>query len=71
MTGKSIRLNGELRSLSGRATVSSLLEAEGVNLAAKGTAVAVNAEVIPRSEWDERELGDGDVVDVIRAVQGG
>lgn len=35
-----------------------------------GVAVAVNEEVVPRSDWD-RPVADGDVVDVLTAVQGG
>lgn len=36
----------------------------------RGTAVAVNGEVVPRSEWD-RPLLDGDAVEVLTATQGG
>ena len=37
----------------------------------RGIAVAVNDEVVPRSEWDSTGFADGDRVDVVRAVQGG
>lgn len=33
--------------------------------------VAVNDEVVPRTEWETRELKDGDVVDIVQAVSGG
>jgi sulfur carrier protein len=36
-----------------------------------GVAVAVNGEVVPRSERETRALRDGDRVEVIRAVGGG
>ncbi len=36
-----------------------------------GIAVAVNAAVVPRSEWETTELREGDRVDVVTAVQGG
>ena len=36
-----------------------------------GVAVAVGGEVVPRSAWATRELGAGDEVDVVTAVQGG
>ncbi|MBU2694571.1 sulfur carrier protein ThiS [Pimelobacter sp. 30-1] len=36
-----------------------------------GVAVAVNDEVVPRGEWAARRLVDGDVVEVVTAVQGG
>ncbi|NJC22999.1 sulfur carrier protein [Arthrobacter pigmenti] len=36
-----------------------------------GLAVAVNATVVPRSQWAERELTEGDDVELVTAVQGG
>jgi sulfur carrier protein len=36
-----------------------------------GVAVAVNAEVVPRHRWAGHALADGDVVEVVQAVQGG
>jgi len=36
-----------------------------------GVAVAVNEEVVPRGDWSRRPLADGDVVEVVTAVQGG
>jgi sulfur carrier protein len=37
----------------------------------KGIAVALNNELVPRSEWATRELTAGDRVIVIQATQGG
>ena len=37
----------------------------------EGVAGAVNGEVVPRSTWPVASLTDGDVVDVVTAVQGG
>ena len=36
-----------------------------------GTAVAVNGEVVPKSEWESAQLEDGAQVDILTAVQGG
>lgn len=36
-----------------------------------GVAVAVNGEVVPRSVWSAPLLADGDVVEIVTAVQGG
>ncbi|SIS58473.1 sulfur carrier protein [Corynebacterium appendicis CIP 107643] len=36
-----------------------------------GTAVAVNGEVAPKSEWEFTQLDDGAQVDILTAVQGG
>ncbi|GAB3644868.1 sulfur carrier protein ThiS [Glycomyces tarimensis] len=66
-----IELNGEARE--GLATVTDAVRAAlGKPDAAlgRGTAVAVNGEVVPRSEWD-RPLLDGDAVEVLTATQGG
>lgn len=35
-----------------------------------GVAVAVNEVVVPRSGWG-RQVADGDVIDILTAVQGG
>lgn len=36
-----------------------------------GVAVAVDGDVVPRSQWDQATLVDGARVDVLAAVQGG
>ena len=36
-----------------------------------GLAVAVDAEVVPRSEWDARPLEAARRVEVLNAIQGG
>jgi len=36
-----------------------------------GTAIAVNGEVVPKSEWESTQLADGAAVDILTAVQGG
>lgn len=37
----------------------------------RGVAVAVNGEVVPKRAWAQTEVGDGDRVEVLRAVGGG
>lgn len=37
----------------------------------KGTAVALNGEVIPKSNWSEQELQENDQILIITATQGG
>ena len=49
-------------------TVAALLHRLG--LPDKGVAVALNAAVLPRSQW-HGPVPDGAVVDVVTAVQGG
>ena len=36
-----------------------------------GTAVALNGDVVPKSEWEKTQLVDGATVDILTAVQGG
>jgi sulfur carrier protein len=36
-----------------------------------GSAIAVNGEVVPRAEHATTRLEDGDVVEIVTAVQGG
>ena len=36
-----------------------------------GIAVAVNDEVVPRDDWSRWLLTDGDVIEIVTAVQGG
>jgi sulfur carrier protein len=37
----------------------------------KGTAVAVNDTVVPKTEWEKYELKENDKVIIIKATQGG
>jgi sulfur carrier protein len=63
-----ITVNGDNVEISEGSSVATLLEALG--LPDKGIAVAVDWEVLPRSEWDTT-LSDGAKVEVVTAVQGG
>ena len=66
-----VHVNGEPTELAEGATVADVLERLDVNGSRRGLAVAVDAEVVPRSEWDARPLGAGDSVEVLNAIQGG
>ena len=61
-----IELNGQARE--GIPTVTDAVAA--VTEARRGIAVALNGEVVPRTEWD-RPLADGDTVEILTATQGG
>ncbi len=65
----SIVLNGKPRELEPPENIRGLLDALGVN--PKQVAVAVNGEVVRRVEWGEVTVGDGDAVEIVRAVGGG
>jgi sulfur carrier protein len=66
-----VLLNGERRELPGEATVVTAVEAAGENAAGRGIAVAVDGDVVPRAQWPDHSLADGQRVEVLRAVQGG
>ncbi len=66
-----ITLNGESRELPVSSTVADAVLVMGVSDAARGIAVAVEGEVVPRAEWGDHPLAEGDAVEVVHAVQGG
>jgi thiazole synthase len=66
-----IELNGRPVSLDDGATVRSAVEASGAASSERGVAVAVDGEVVPRSEWAETRLREGQSVEVLAAIQGG
>ena len=62
-------VNGEYRELAEGATVQSVVRE--IAASDQGVAVAVDGEVVPRGEWPQREVRDGEEVEVLHAVQGG
>lgn len=62
-------VNGARRQCPDGVTVASLV-AERTDGGAR-VAVAVNGAVVPRSQWDETDLRDGDAVELLTAVAGG
>jgi sulfur carrier protein len=65
-----IFVNGEPHERTG-ATVAELLADLGVEMSARGVAVAVDGEVIPRAEWGARRVNEGERVEALSAMQGG
>ena len=66
-----IRVNGEPRELPDDSTVEAVVRDAGAGDSARGVAVAVDGEVVPRGEWGRTGLRDGQQVEVLKAVQGG
>lgn len=76
-----IRVNGQTRAVGPEMNLRQLLsEVSGRELDTSGApvdgrrlgiAVAVNSEVVPRSQWTGTELDNGDEVEIVKAVQGG
>ncbi len=66
-----IELNGERVELDSATTVALAVKRVGAAPERAGIAVAVDGEVVPRSEWERTELRDGQRVEVVGAIQGG
>ena len=65
-----VELNGEVVRLPDGATVVSAIEASGAPTE-RGVAVALEGDVVPRSEWETTALAEGQKVEVLAAIQGG
>jgi sulfur carrier protein len=66
-----VELNGRPEELPDGATVADAVRVVGVDGEHRGVAVAVDGEVVRRTEWETTSLGDRQAVEVVRAVQGG
>jgi thiamine biosynthesis protein ThiS len=64
-----ITVNGKPMDLEAGTTVEGLLDLLGVPR--QYTAVAVNRDVTPKSEYAAVKLGDGDRVEIVRPMGGG
>ena len=66
-----VLLNGDEAVLERGATVAAAVASLDLPASGRGVAVAVDAEVVPRGQWQATELHDGARVEVVQAVQGG
>ena len=64
-----VTVNGDATELGDGTTVAELVAGRAEEH--RRVAVAVNADVVPRSRWASTVLRDGDVVEVLVAVAGG
>jgi len=62
-------INGEERPFVGVATLAELID----HLGMKGDRVAVelNREIVPRAQWNDTRLRDGDRLEIVHFVGGG
>jgi len=65
-----ITINGESEPLSAP-TLAALLAEKELADGARGVAVARNGAVVPRAQWSSTPLRAGDVIEIVRARQGG
>ena len=66
-----VTVNGHARELEAGATVASVLALLDVPPGARGVAVALDGEVVSRSRWEQTELGEGALIEVVAAIGGG
>ena len=67
-----IFVNGAPRDLPEQTTVAALVREIGEGRSSgRGVAIAVDAEIVPRSGWESVELAEGQRVEVLGAIQGG
>jgi sulfur carrier protein len=66
-----VELNGEPIELGEEATVAHVVASAGVDGEARGVAVALDGEVVPRGDWPRVALREGQSVEIVSAIQGG
>ena len=64
-----VTVNGEARKLAGDMTVEALVEMLG--FAGRRVAVEINQAIVPRSLYGQRDLAEGDVIEIVQAIGGG
>lgn len=64
-----VSVNGEHYDLPEAITVAELVERVG--LGDERIALELNREIVPRSEFPETKLAEGDRVEIVRAIGGG
>ncbi|MCY4163439.1 MAG: sulfur carrier protein ThiS [bacterium] len=60
-----VTLNGSSHTVPEGCTVSALAPNQ------RGVAVAVNQQIVPRSQWPTAQLCDGDRIEILEAAPGG
>ncbi len=64
-----LSVNGQAQRLEPGANIAQLLEA--LELAGKRVAVEKNGEIVPRSQYADTRLAEGDALEIVVAVGGG
>jgi sulfur carrier protein len=66
-----ILVNGERAAARPGETPADVLRELGLTVTARGVAIAVNGEVVPRADWETFALPQDARVEVLTAMQGG
>lgn len=64
-----LHINGDAREFAGSLSLAALLEQLGMK--ADRVAVELNREIVPRPQWAETSLKDGDRLEIVHFVGGG
>lgn len=64
-----VQLNGQPKAIDDCLTVERLVSL--LQLKSSNIAIAVNFDVVPRSEFPQKKIKDGDKIEIIRPVAGG
>ena len=64
-----VKLNGVVMDFPPNAALLDCLERKSIPL--DGIAVAINQQVIPRSQWHQTKVNDADEISVFQAIAGG
>ena len=64
-----LTINGERRSFEAPLTVAQRIDR--LALSGKRIALECNGEIVPRGQFSEQQLGDGDALEIVVAVGGG
>ncbi|WP_295093220.1 sulfur carrier protein ThiS [Ruminococcus sp.] len=63
-----VKINGELLDKNGK-SISDVLNEMGISV--QRVAVELNEEIVPKANYNDTILNDGDIVEVVRFVGGG
>jgi sulfur carrier protein len=66
-----IMVNGNSMDADDANVIADVMRNIGIALDGDGIALAVNNAVVPKRDWSTRRVHEGDVIEIIRAVQGG
>jgi thiamine biosynthesis protein ThiS len=64
-----LTINGEARVLPPAETVAALVDQLGMK--SDRVAIELNREIVPRSQWEQTPLRDGDRLEIVQFVGGG
>jgi len=66
-----IQLNGESKEFNDGITVKTLIQQQTQTDSATGIAIAINGQIIRRTQWETTVFSWGDDVEILQAVAGG